>query len=183
MRCIRSFENLVLEKGDLDRRLKEAERRLEEIQRDGADILALRSVLEDTKSSLKELSETNQKLKKELEERNRKVKIYDNLAKLLPEIIKTEVEDILGETQKIGKHRGDSGDLSVSVSRGRIELAHEVKKIDTNTGKTRSQIAYLYAMGELTGTFSVSAVNKLPQRHGWNMSPRTKEYLTDVLRS
>lgn len=142
-----------------------------------------RSELEDTKSSLKELSETNQKLKKELEERNRKVKIYDNLAKLLPEIIKTEVEDILGETQKIGKHRGDSDDLSVSVSRGRIELAHEVKKIDTNTGKTRSQIAYLYAMGELTGTFSVSAVNKLPQRHGWNMSPRTKEYLTDVLRS
>ncbi len=71
-----------------------------------------------------------------------------------------------------------------------IDLTHEApilnvtilrKKLTATTSNARGKILYLYSQGELGNeTFNITFVNNALKRHGWNQSPRTKQYLDEM---
>lgn len=189
-------EDLELERVRAD----EAVKMLGELQKEKGDIVGLRLDLERERKNVEDLNAELKDQKEKDEEKDRETKklrkqITDQnvIITRLKERTKdaTRLKEALApffempKTQKrVGP--GDTGvgagvDLKVIHPISKINIVHEIQKLDTSTSDLLGRVAWLYAERKLgTDWFGQGVIYSLFSEHGWPKNPKTKTALVNM---
>lgn len=173
-------------------------------EKQGGDIVGLRLDLETARTELKDSQKAHNsvlnKLGKVESEREKRIgEIWDlkqKITELQKQVLKSNsltiaiedyIQDTIGDAMKgiektPGKEVSESLDVSVSHEVSSLDVTLVRKRLEVETTTTRGQIIYLYSIGAFKGRVSVAETNRLLINQGWNKSPRTKEYMDEMLK-
>lgn len=196
----RKYEETLDELEALRTERDEVSKSLEDLQKEKGDVSGLRLDHEKVMKKVDSLNEKTKELEKKTEEL---IKLNAELQKLTKNQngiiarLKKETKDalqlkealkpffVIPEKPKrveiVGPGPEVGVDLDVAHPISKINVIHEIQRLETSTSDLLGRVAWLYASGKLGGDwFGQGVIYKLFNQYGWGKNPKTKTALVDM---
>ncbi len=91
-------------------------------------------------------------------------------------------EEAMKSFKSVAPAQGESVHVSLTHESPSLEVTLIRKRLEADTLTSRGKLLYLYSVGAFgVEPFSVSDANRFLGNNGWNKSPRTKQYLDEMM--
>ena len=194
----RKYEESLDELEALKNERDEARKSLEDLKKEKGDIVGLRLDLKTERDKVAGLDEKIKEYEKRVEESDKKTATLEKRISdqaIIVARLKKRTEDTArlkealkpfftipeGGRTTIGPGDEKGIDLKVTHPISKINVIHEIQKLETSTSDLLGRVAWLYASGKLGDEwFGQGKIYELFNQHGWKKNPQTKTALVDM---
>jgi predicted nuclease with TOPRIM domain len=177
------IQELQDEKGDVVGLRLDLEKERNKVKEIGLKVSSLESEKDAMENLFKDRGLQIDKLNKKIDEMEKEAQRANRFVMAIEDYIQDTVGEAMKSVEAARPAPSESVDVSLTHESPSLEVTILRKRFTADTSKTRGQLLYLYSIGAFgDAQFSVAKANTLLQENGWNKSPRTKQYLDDMMK-